>query len=304
MQNKEYLFSIIVPTYNRASFLPNTIESVINQSNANWELIIVDDGSTDNTSTIIQPYIDSDKRIKYIYQDNAERSVARNNGTEHATGLYIICLDSDDLLQEKHLQGLSEFISKNSTPVSLIVSGYKILSERTTELPVFPDFGNNLVEYFFLYPVIPARTCIHIDILKEFKYHPNITIVEDSILFSEISTKYPILRNENQTVYYNLHEDNSINIKNFSAIKRLNGLKIFFKTKTSDNLSVSLKKELIFDCYYKIGLSYKYHNKLSKGSSFFLKAILTNPRGSKIKSATFEFLSCFKIFRIIWKDLK
>ncbi|HPY82753.1 MAG TPA: glycosyltransferase family A protein, partial [Bacteroidales bacterium] len=76
------LFSIIIPTYNRAHILPRTIASVLAQTYSNWECIIVDDGSTDSTKDLIASY--SDTRIKYVYQHNAERSAARNNGIRNA----------------------------------------------------------------------------------------------------------------------------------------------------------------------------------------------------------------------------
>jgi len=72
-------FSIILPTYNRAHFLPRAIESVIKQDYDNWELIIVDDGSTDNTKSLVQEFIQNDIRIRYIWQKNVERSAARNH---------------------------------------------------------------------------------------------------------------------------------------------------------------------------------------------------------------------------------
>jgi glycosyltransferase involved in cell wall biosynthesis len=70
------LFSIIIPTYNRADLIPETIRSVQNQTFKDWECIIVDDGSTDNTKSIIEDLIKQDSRIKYVYQENAERSAA------------------------------------------------------------------------------------------------------------------------------------------------------------------------------------------------------------------------------------
>ena len=78
------LFSIIIPIYNKAKFLPKAIESVINQTFEDWELKIVDDGSTDKTSDVVKQY--PDNRIRYIYQENSERSAARNNGIKHAKG--------------------------------------------------------------------------------------------------------------------------------------------------------------------------------------------------------------------------
>ena len=66
------LFSIIIPTYNRAFFLPNAIGSIINQKYTNWELIIIDDGSTDNTKEVVKPYL-KDERISYFYQKQRKK---------------------------------------------------------------------------------------------------------------------------------------------------------------------------------------------------------------------------------------
>ena len=76
------LFSIIIPTYNRAPMIGKAIESVIKQSFENWECIVIDDGSTDETKSVVAKYAQIDSRIRYCYQDNQERSVARNNGIE------------------------------------------------------------------------------------------------------------------------------------------------------------------------------------------------------------------------------
>ena len=96
-------FSIILPTFNRANFITKAIESVINQTYKNWELIVIDDGSTDNTEEIIQKFIKKEKRITYYYQKNQERSAARNNGIKRAKGDYICFLDSDDLYYPTHI---------------------------------------------------------------------------------------------------------------------------------------------------------------------------------------------------------
>src|SRR5690554_3150909 len=89
------LFSVIIPTYNRASLITKTIESVIDQSYQNFEIIVVDDGSTDNTKEVVKLIMDP--RLKYFYVENGERGRARNIGTFHAEGKYVTFLDSDDL---------------------------------------------------------------------------------------------------------------------------------------------------------------------------------------------------------------
>jgi glycosyltransferase involved in cell wall biosynthesis len=94
-------YSIVVPTYNRENSLHKLFESIFMQSYQNFELIIVDDGSTDNTGDLIRSF--QDARIKYIYQDNSGGSKARNTGIDAAKGSYIAFLDSDDVFLPNHL---------------------------------------------------------------------------------------------------------------------------------------------------------------------------------------------------------
>lgn len=89
------LVSIIIPTYNNADIICRAVESCVNQTYKNIEIIVIDDGSTDNTKEVLSRYF-SDERFKYIYQENQERSVARNHGLDIAKGEYIQLLDSDD----------------------------------------------------------------------------------------------------------------------------------------------------------------------------------------------------------------
>lgn len=89
------IISIIIPTYNRADSLPNAIRSIMDQSADNWELIIIDDGSSDDTSRVVSKYL-TDERIKYYFQRNSGVSAARNKGVDLSSADYLIFLDSDD----------------------------------------------------------------------------------------------------------------------------------------------------------------------------------------------------------------
>jgi len=104
-------FSIIIPTYNRAHTIRRPIDSILAQTFTDWELIIVDDGSTDNTKEIIDGY--NDQRIRYVWQENQERSEARNHGISLAKGEWICFQDSDDEYFPDHLQILYDFINGN-----------------------------------------------------------------------------------------------------------------------------------------------------------------------------------------------
>lgn len=88
------LVSIVIPTYNTAEYISQTLDSIFEQTYKDYETIVVDDGSTDNTRDVLDPYMD---QIHYIYQENRGRSEARNTGIKAALGKYVAFLDSDDL---------------------------------------------------------------------------------------------------------------------------------------------------------------------------------------------------------------
>ena len=89
--------AVIIPAYNAERYIAETIDSVIAQTYSDWEMIVVDDGSTDNTKNIVNEYVKQDSRIKYIYQENASQAVARNTGIKYSNGEFIAFLDADDI---------------------------------------------------------------------------------------------------------------------------------------------------------------------------------------------------------------
>ena len=96
------MISIVLPSFNRAQVLPKAVESILRQTYKDFELIIVDDGSTDNTADVVKNF--NDDRIVYVRQENAGACVARNNGIEHSRGEYIAFQDSDDIWHEDKLE--------------------------------------------------------------------------------------------------------------------------------------------------------------------------------------------------------
>lgn len=138
------LVSIIMPSYNTAKFIQETIESVLAQTYVNWELIIVDDCSTDNTGEIVAPYL-SDLRVRYIQNEkNSGAAVSRNRALQEAKGKWIAFLDSDDLWHPQKLKKQIAFMEKNqyhfsyteyseidedSTPLGRSVSGPKKITK-------------------------------------------------------------------------------------------------------------------------------------------------------------------------------
>lgn len=107
------LVSIIIPAYNYANFISETLQSIQQQTYINWEAIVVDDGSTDETQRVVNTFVASDKRIKYIYQTNKGLPAARNTGIKASEGIYIQFLDADDLLSEMKLEVQVKYMQEN-----------------------------------------------------------------------------------------------------------------------------------------------------------------------------------------------
>jgi len=118
-------FTIVIPTYNRADYIVIALKSVLSQTYTNFEVIIVDDGSTDNTMDAIRPFLR--ENIKYTRIENSERGAARNYGCALATGDYITFLDSDDYYYPHYLSNAYETISNYNKPPFLHLA-YEIVS--------------------------------------------------------------------------------------------------------------------------------------------------------------------------------
>ena len=121
------IVSVIIPCYNYAHLLPDTLKNIQQQTFTDWECIIVDDGSTDNSSEVIPLLIKNDQRISYHFQNNSGPAVARNYGLKLAKGRYIQFLDADDLLENKKLEEQVRFLNQNRD-CDIVYSGVKYFS--------------------------------------------------------------------------------------------------------------------------------------------------------------------------------
>lgn len=115
------LVSVIVPCYNYSRFLPETLESVLAQTCNDWECIIVDDGSTDNTANVAKLFMNKDNRFVYVYQCNSGLSTARNKGIGIAKGKYLQFLDADDLIEKEKLK-TQIAVMENNYSIDIIYS--------------------------------------------------------------------------------------------------------------------------------------------------------------------------------------
>jgi glycosyltransferase involved in cell wall biosynthesis len=118
------MISIIIPLYNKQHVIKNTINSILTQSVSDWECIIVDDGSTDSSASVVRGI--DDKRIKYLYKSNGGVSSARNFGVEHASGEWILFLDADDLLLEDCLATFYQYNSSKN--IDIIAANFYLVN--------------------------------------------------------------------------------------------------------------------------------------------------------------------------------
>ncbi|MBL7717965.1 MAG: glycosyltransferase family 2 protein [Flavipsychrobacter sp.] len=124
--------SVIVPCYNYAKFLPFALDSLLAQSLQEWECVIVDDGSSDDTGHVARAYVNRDGRFRYIYQQNKGLSAARNTGLVATGAPYIQLLDADDLLDERKLQLQAAYLDEH-TQVAVLYGDEAFFHTNTPE---------------------------------------------------------------------------------------------------------------------------------------------------------------------------
>jgi glycosyltransferase involved in cell wall biosynthesis len=298
------LFTIIIPTYNRAELIKETIDSIRCQTYENWECIVVDDGSKDNTKVVVKTLNKEDARIRYIYQENAERSAARNNGIRNAIGEYICFLDSDDVFDPYYLEKLNNFINTQNDKKCMIVSNFKSWDGVQSKQVETPDLSEPISDWLFQYPVSPSRVCAHHSIFQDFQFSEDICIVEDTVLWVSISTKFQITQLKEHLILYREHEFNSVVANSGSCFKRYDGLKLFFGQILSNSVSSSMKKKMLSETEFRIAEYYQFHNKKFKAAKYGFKSLFTQWNHEQRKMRILFLLESVPGFSVIRKKAK
>ena len=120
---QENLISIVVPVYNAEKFIEETVASVVNQTYPNWELLLVNDGSTDNSGKLIENLAEGDRRIRTFHLEGGGAAKARNAGTKNANGRFLAFLDADDLWEKDKLERELQFLQKKDA--AFVFTGYE-----------------------------------------------------------------------------------------------------------------------------------------------------------------------------------
>lgn len=277
-------FSVVIPLYNKAKYIENTLKSVLDQTFTDYEIIVINDESTDESERIVHQF--NDKRIQIFNQKNQGVSVARNLGIEKSTGKLIAFLDADDYWFPNHLDELSR-LYHDLPNCGIYCSRYKIkTSKNHFQTPVYfgidKEFRGVVSDSF--YSNQPFRitwtSCLAIpkDILESFGgFSPGVTNGQDLELWTKIAIKHPVAITNTITAIYNNHIPNSLAKKNISTMTLMD----FEQFKIAEKQNPSLKKFLDL---YRIEYGFRYYVFGHKDkSAFYLKNVESQNIGTKIR---------------------
>lgn len=272
------MFSIVIPLYNKADYIENTLKSVLNQTFTDYEIIIINDGSTDKSEDIVNGF--DDKRIHIYNQKNQGASVARNLGIEKAKYDYIAFLDADDLWMENHLESLKNLI-ENFSNVGIFASRYELIFHNGKNyIPKFKgisaDFEGIIPDYFETSLPYPVATSSSIVIPKYIfekigYFKPAISSGQDVDMWIRIASKYPVAISNKVTASYLHYIENSLSKTPILDKK----LKDFNDYKQEEDSNPSLKKYL--DVYrIEYALQYKIAGESKKSKELFKNILKEN----------------------------
>ena len=283
-----FLVSVIIPCYNQAQYLDDALSSVLNQTYANWECIIVNDGSTDNTEEIANKWCELDSRFKYVYKKNGGLSSARNFGLRNASGKYVQFLDSDDLIKpekfSEQLKDLDESEISISDYFSFIdgtndAAPHRYLSPFLSEV----DYKKEIILDWEYRKSIPCHSVLFERRLideNKLSFNENLPNHEDWVFWVKLFYySKSIKNNKNEFAFYRIH-NRSMSV-DFKLMKQgfLQAAKIlqaFFKDEGDYELyrlskekyneiykkgKVSFFKQVKSKVYSKLAFCYRYVRK-------------------------------------------
>ena len=214
------MVSIIVPVYNKEKYLRDCVDSILQQTYKDFELILVDDGSKDSSWNIIKEYANKDKRVVPVHQENAGVSAARNAGLDRAQGKWICFVDADDYLPKDGIQILVEHGEKSNAD---IVNANATRVEDDKQFKIF-NFNNEIVKgniYPRLVHFAPWAQLFKRSIIEEhhLRYVKGLAYSEDNVFILYYSLYASSIEFVNDSVYnYRINSDSAIQNKDYKKV--------------------------------------------------------------------------------------
>lgn len=204
------LFSIIIPTYNRAKFLETTLRSLLMQGYQNFEIIVVDDGGHDGSDKVVESL--NDHRIKYFWKENGERGAARNYGASIAKGQYLNFFDSDDIAYPNHLQTAFNTIFNLNSP-EVFHLGYDVKTDDDRLIFKVDDFNGDIISYGIKRKKISINSLfVRKDVtqLVPFYEDRDLSASEDAVYICQLAAQFVIHYNNTITTTIIEHDSRSM----------------------------------------------------------------------------------------------
>lgn len=221
MENNKELISIITPVYNCEKLLPKTIESVLNQTYSNWEMLLVDDCTPDSSADLIKEYIKKDSRIKYFKLDkNSGAAIARNVALKESKGRFIAYLDADDLWRPEKLEKQVKYMLENN--YAFTCTDYEKITEEGTSLNKIIKIPQKVTYNLFLRNTIIQTVGVMVDTKitgKDVLVMPNIRRRQDAATWCQLlKAGYDCYEVPENLSYYRV-VSNSLSSNKFKAVK-------------------------------------------------------------------------------------
>ena len=218
--SEQGLVSVVVPIYNSQDFLRDCLMSILNQTYSNLEIILVNDGSSDESLSICTEYANRYANIKLVHQENRGVSAAMNAGIRCSTGKYIARVDSDDICQLDRIARQVEFLERNQS-IAVVSSGYSMFSSQLNDGAVVQHPTNPNVILLSLVVCCPfAQPCamFRADVFCDFCYDETLVVAEDHKLWCDIVRKYQMSNILQPLINYRIH-DNSLSKRKLKLIR-------------------------------------------------------------------------------------
>lgn len=218
--------SIIVPVYNAEKYLNRCLDSIVNQKFIDWECVLIDDGSSDNSGIICDDYAQKDKRFKTIHKRNEGPSIARNEGIKNAIGKYLCFIDSDDWVDSLYLQQLFENAIENEP--ALIISGFikedikgPSKHEHKEELYTEESFHKMFEERKFCFEGYPFGKLYNKELINNYniEFNPYVKFSEDLIFNLDYILCVKRIKFISGTAYHYMNDNPSSLIKSYHSFE-------------------------------------------------------------------------------------
>lgn len=310
------LISVIVPVYNVEQYIHECVDSILNQTYTNLEIILVDDGSPDNCGKICDEYSETDARIKVIHKTNGGLSDARNVALDIARGDYITFVDSDDYISRTYIEGLYNLLIQNNVDIAInsycaFEEGTSPVISNTNETTVILSGINAVEEMYYqkLFDTMAWSKLYKKELLKNIRYPQN-------LLFEDLATTYRLFLQASKIVFQNRESyfyrlrNNSIEGSAFNEKKAVSALAVVNEmSQDEDKLFPVINSyrcritSFLFHIYLQMPKDCQYRKEFEKRIKRYRWGVICNRKArKKTRIACLISLFGFKFVELLFKS--